>query len=574
MAHLLVPTRLCLVLAVAFSMTTSTAVFAQTAAEAAARQADVLQRQNQERISRDIENALPPDRTTQGIDTRTLVPSVDASNVGRKCHDINTIIIDGAPNLTPAVRDAIMRAHTGQCLGVSEVEQILGEITRDYITRGLITARAYLPAQDLSRGTLTILVLEGRIESIMVDDGDRRSINPRTVFPAPGELLNLRDIEQGIDQVNKLASNNATLDIQPGDQAGASKIVIRNTPSFPLHASLSADNTGSDSTGRNQLGTALSADNLLGLNELMLFTYRRSQPNDNARKGSVSKSLVFAVPYRYATVSYSGSRSHFTSSVALPTGDALPFQGESKNDALRAEHLVFRNQSTRQTLSAMLTVKDTRNFLAGNFLSVSSRTLTVLDLDSSTSTGFLDGALTLDVGYAHGLKTAGALRDADGIPDTAPRAQFSKFKYGLSWLRPFQVAGVRAVWTTALTGQHARDVLYGSEQLLIGGLYSVRGFVNNTLSGDNGWYVRNELAVHPVLPLMNLPVRVYAGVDYGRVSNRAPDVPEGALSGRVIGASASWKGMSIDVSNARAMHQPGVFRREGSRTWIRLNVGI
>ena len=72
MAHLLVPTRLCFVLAVAFSMTTSTVVFAQTAAEAAARQADVLQRQNQERISRDIENALPPDRTTQGIDTRTL----------------------------------------------------------------------------------------------------------------------------------------------------------------------------------------------------------------------------------------------------------------------------------------------------------------------------------------------------------------------------------------------------------------------------------------------------------------------------------------------------------------------
>ena len=574
MAHLLVPTRLSLVLAAAFCVAAPATVHAQTAAEAAARQADVLQRQNQERISRDIENALPRDRATQGIDTRTLMPSVDASNVGRKCHAIATIVIEGAPHLTPAVRDAIVRAHSGQCLGVAEVEQILGEITKDYITRGLITARAYLPAQDLSRGTLTILVLEGKIESIEIDDAGRRSINPRTVFPAPGELLNLRDFEQGIDQVNKLSSNNATLDIQPGEQPGASRIVIRNTPSFPLHASLSADNTGSDSTGRNQLGAALSADNLLGLNELMLFSYRRSQPNDNARKGSVSKSLVFAVPYRYATVSYSGSRAHFTSSVALPSGDTLPFQGESKSDALRAEHLVFRNQSTRQTLSAMLTVKDTQNFLAGNFLGVSSRTLSVLDIDSSTSTDLLGGALTLDVGYAQGLKTAGALHDAGGIPDSAPRAQFGKFKYGLNWLRPFQAGSVRAVWTTSLTGQHARDVLYGSEQILIGGLYSVRGFVNNTLSGDNGWYVRNELAAYPVLPLMNLPVRAYAGVDYGRVSNRAPGVPEGTLSGWVVGASVNWKGMSIDISNTHAMHQPGFFTREGSRTWIRLNVGI
>lgn len=574
MARILVPTRLAWLLAAAFSTSILPAAHAQNAADAAARQADVLQRQNQERINRDIENALPRDRTQQGIDTRTLVPQVDASAAGKKCHQIHTIDIEGAVNLSGKVRADLVQRYANQCLGVAEVELILGEITKDYVTRGFITTRAYLPAQDLSQGRLVILVMEGKIESIELDEGAKGRINPYNVFPPAGGLLNLRDFEQGIDQVNKLSSNNAALDIQPGSQAGASKVVIHNAASFPYHASLSADNTGTDSTGRNQIGASLSADGVLGLNELLLFTYRRSQPNDNARKGSVSKSLTFIVPFRYATLTYSGSRSNFTSSVPMPVGDPLPFHGESKSDSVRAEHLVYRDQQTREVLSATITVKDTQNYLAGNLLGVSSRKLTILDLDSSTSTGLWGGALTLDLGYAQGLSAAGALHDADGLPDSAPRAQFGKFKYGMNWFRPFDVAGVRATWTTALTGQHARDVLYGSEQLLIGGLYSVRGFVNNTFSGDNGWYVRNEVAAMPVLPVVQLPVRVYAGLDYGRISNRAPDVPEGALTGMVVGASFSWKGVSIDVSNTRALHEPGSFKREGSRTWVRLNFGI
>lgn len=570
MARSFAPTRLACLLAAIFTLPSA---IAQTAADNAARQADVLQRQNQERVQRDIENALPRDRAQPGIDTRNLVPQVDASAAGRKCHQIHTIAIEGAVNLSGTVRDDLVKRFSNQCLGVSEVEQILGEITRDYVARGYITTRAYLPAQDLSQGRLVILVLEGKVESIELEDGARR-INPWNLFPGAGGLFNLRDFEQGIEQVNKLSSNNATMDIQPGTTAGGSKVVIRNSPSFPLHAGISADNTGSRSTGRNQLGVTASADGILGLNELLLLTYRRSQPNDRERKGSTSKSLSFIVPFRYATLSYSGSRAEFTTSVPMPNSDPLPFHGESKNDSLRADWMVYRDQSVRQTLAATVTVKDTKNYLAGNFLAVSSRKLSIVDLDSSTSTGLWGGALTLDLGWSQGVSIAGALDDTAGLPDSAPRAQFGKFRYGANWLRPFRVAGIDTTWSSSLTGQKSRDVLYGSEQVLLGGLYSVRGFVDNTLSGDDGWYVRNELAVRPVLPLLDLPVRVYAGIDYGRVTNRNDAGASGSLAGAVIGASFFWKGMSVDVSNTRALHEPAAFRREGSQTWVRLNFGI
>jgi len=134
---------------------------------------------------------------------------------------------------------------------------------------------------------------------------------------------------------------------------------------------------------------------------------------------------------------------------------------------------------------------------------------------------------------------------------------------------------IRAGRTTGAQ-QRALDTLYGSEQILIGGIYTVRGFVRNVLSGDHGYYLRNELSARRNLALGDhrLPTRVYAGLDFGEVSNRVPDVPSGKLTGMAVGASVSWKGVSFDVFNARPLRFPSYFTREASQTWLRANTAF
>lgn len=551
---------------------------AQTAADRAeaARQADILQRQNQQRMQRDLESAVPSERAPSGIDTRELLPKVDASAAGRKCHEIGIIRIAGAPNLSSEVREQIVRDFSGRCLGVVEIEQILAEVTRDYIGRGYITTRAYLPQQDLSSGTLEILVLEGVVEKIMLEDGERESIRLGTVFPAERALFNLRDFEQGIEQVNKLSSNNASMDIQPGEEAGASRVVIRNAPRTPFHASFSADNQGSESTGRHQFGLTAMSDRLLGLNELLLFTHRRSHPHDKERQFSESDSFSAILPFAYSTLSLSVNRSRYASTIVAPSGLDLQFKGQSATDSARLDHVAYRDQQTRLTLSGTLTVKESKSWLAGQFLAVSSRPLTVLDIDSSLTTGIAGGVFGLDFGIARGLKMAGALTDPANLPDLAPRAQFEKIKIGASYSIPFQLAGKDFAFSTQATAQQGLDTLYGSEQILIGGIYSVRGFVKNTLSGDSGYYVRNELSMRHNLVLGDerVGMRFFAGFDFGKVANRVPDVPSGRLSGMALGFSASWRGGTLDVFNTRPLAKPDFFNRETPQTWVRFNYAI
>jgi hemolysin activation/secretion protein len=546
-------------------------VRAQTQADidAAKRQAETIQRVDQERLLRDQEEARRRTDRVDGMDTKKLLPKIETPAIGAPCRDISVIEINGGAKLSTSVRKHISADFTGRCLAVGDIERILAEITKDYIDRGFVTARAYLPAQDLSKGRLEILVVEGVVNKVSIDDGGANSVSVDNVFPrVEGSVLNLRDLEQGIDQINRLSSNSAQLDIQPGE----SVVVVHNRPSSRFHFNISTDNQGSESTGDVQTGLTVTADNLLGINDMLSATHRESTPGEPGRKFSGSDNLNFSVPFGYNSLSVGVSQSRYASTIKVPSGLELVSSGTNKSNNVRLDRVVYRDQSTRATLAGTITAKDARNYLDGQFLGVSSRSLSVFDLDANLNTGFAGGVLTLDLGYAQGLDDFGALRDPSNLPDTAPRAQFSKTKAGFNFSRPFQVFGLSASVTSQLTAQKANNTLYGSEQISIGGIYSVRGFVRNTLSGDDGYYLRNEFSVRRPLVVGSETVgaRFYVGYDTGEVSNRVQGIPQGRLDGMVVGLSANWRGATFDLFNTQALTLPDTMTKESSQTWARV----
>ena len=557
---------------VAFAQTPTTADIQE-----AQRQAEIRQRLEQERFLRDQEEARRRADRVDGIDTKSLQPKIVVPDIGAPCRDISAITLNGSPNLSAAVRKRIEADFTGRCLNVGDIERILAEITRAYIDRGYITTRAYLPPQDLSKGHLEILVIEGVVEKILIKDGDAKSISIGNVFPGvEGDLLDLRDLEQGIDQINRLASNNAKLDIQPGEKPGGSVVVVHNQPRSRFHFNLAVDNQGSKSSGAIQTGLTATADSLLGFNEMVSVTHRESTPGDPDRKHSKSDNLSISLPFGYTSLSLGISRSEYATPISLASGLESVASGSSKTDNVRLDRVMYRDQSTRASLSTTLTTKKSENFLGGLFLSVSSRNLTILDLDANIRTAFAGGVLTLDIGYAKGLDAMGALHDPDSLPDRAPHAQFGKVKYGFNYAIPFKLLGKDISFSSQLTGQKARDVLYGSEQIAIGGLYSVRGFVRNTLAGDDGYFLRNELSVRQPLVIGNETIssRIYAGYDTGEVKNRAADIPQGRLAGMVVGISINLRGATLDLFNTRPLTLPSNMTKEPSQTWFRASISF
>lgn len=503
----------------------------------------------------------------QGIEERVRKPSGETLKpveravmpTDGRCFKVERVVIDGATKLPERMREEILQPVLGQCVNLVQINRILERITNYYVEHGYTTTRVYLPEQDLTNGELRLLVLEGRVDQIMLEGS---GVSLEAAFPGLlGGIFNLRDFEQGIDQINRLQSNSATIDIAPSDKPGASVVIIRNTPRKRWTVNLAADNTGSDSTGYVQTSASMGYENLLGLNDYLNFSVRANPDMEPDRKMSRSVSGVMVIPYGYWTLSANVSDFSYASIVQ---GSVASFQssGSSSASSMKLGRVLLRDQRMKWSLSGTLTSKESLNYLNKELIQTGSRKLSVFDAGSNVSLNALGGIWGFDVGMSRGLAMFGALQDADGLPSAAPRAQFTKYTYGANVMRPFEVDGVKFSFQSALTGQSAQDVLYGTEQILIGGPYSVRGFRRYNISGDSGLNLRNDLSMS--MPLSqwlgesappNGQIKPYVAYDIGQIQGKY-GLPGGAMSGATLGVLVTAGSASLHIAYSRALSMP------------------
>ena len=382
------------------------------------------------------------------------------------------------------------------------------------------------------------------------------------IIGAEGKPLNLRDLEQALDQINKLQSNNASMNIYPGERTGESIVVFDNAPSKRWNGYFSYDNKGQDSTGRNQAVLGVGIDNIFGLNDLLNLSYNRSLPLEANRQDSFSSSIFYAVPLGYHTLSLNASRSEYDSTLQTQFNQ-LHSSGETNTYTGRLDSLLYRGFNNQLRANIGLTHKDTAAFLEDVKLDVSSRKLSVLDIGLSYSDMLLAGVVNANAGYSRGLKLFNALEDAENLSAEMPKAQFEKLTYGLSYFKPFQALGQNFSFSSNFAGQYALDTLYGSEQYSIGSLYSVRGFNQSSLSGDSGYSFKNDLNLNKVYSLSNGPLiaRHYIGFDYGKVDNKENSSQVGELAGVSAGTAFNFKNVALELIVTQPVLKPNFMKK-------------
>lgn len=556
-----------------FSLT----VMAQTSAEIqeAARQGDRLLRQEQERLRFEQDKARR-EQVPSGVDLKKVLPPVDVSKAAGPCHNVSTIDIKGADMMDSDDKAFVVRNFMGRCLAAPDIAKLMGLVTTHYIERGFVTTRAYLPGQDLGRGTLELLVVEGRIERLVVEGDPNKRINLDLTVPAmAGDLLNIRDLEQAVDQINSISANKVKLDILPGSVPGKSVVVFRNVVGSPVGFQMSADNQGSASTGRNSVSSTLTLGGLLGLNENLSLTLRSSSPHTSAAS-SDSVSVGLTLPDGYATYGLSASVSNYSTGLTTNLGRNMVASGQSTTLGLTAERVMARDQDSRHSAIAELSNTEGKNYLDDAYLQISSRRATTLSAGLKSSMTVAGGFLMIKSAVALGLNELGNLPAGVNAASDGPQAEFTKITADVYYDKRFALLSQDWGWTSTFKGQYSKDTLLNSQQILIGGIPSIRGFSTNVLSGDSGYYWRNELALHKQFSLgdVSTKTKFYAGYDTGYVSSNSIDGGHGRLSGVVIGISAQIKSATVDLSWTRADSLPAGMTREADQTWIRVSFSL
>ncbi|EQA2137543.1 ShlB/FhaC/HecB family hemolysin secretion/activation protein, partial [Escherichia coli] len=246
----------------------------------------------------------------------TITPSPETSaGTEGPCFMVSRIVVSGATRLTSAETDRLVAPWVNQCLNITGLTAVTDAVTDGYIRRGYITSRAFLTEQDLSGGVLHITVMEGRLQQIRAEGADLPARTLKMVFPGmEGKVLNLRDIEQGMEQINRLRTEPVQIEISPGDREGWSVVTLTALPEWPVTGSVGIDNSGQKNTGTGQLNGVLSFNNPLGLADNWFVSGGRSSDfsvSHDARNFAAGVSL----PYGYTLVDYTYSWSDYLSTI-------------------------------------------------------------------------------------------------------------------------------------------------------------------------------------------------------------------------------------------------------------------
>jgi len=473
------------------------------------------------------------------------------------CFRIDHLRLEGDPVESFAWLDTSLAGYAGRCIGQQGINRIVKRVSALIIAKGYITTRVGMPEQDLAKGILRLTLVPGVIRTIRIE-GDAPERNWLSAFPArPGDLLNLRDIEQGLEQMKRLPSQDVSIDIAPGEAPGESDIVLTVQHAKPWRLGLSLDDAGAKATGRLQASLYIAFDNLLGLNDLLNVSVSNNADLEPQTRGTRSHSLTYSVPWGYWTLTLSDSASHYLQTVR-GINQNFRSSGDSQNQEVKLQRLVYRDQAAQTTLHFRMLHRSSRSFIEDTEILVQRRRTTGAEL-GITHRQYL-GATQLDLAlaYRQGTPWFGGQSDDASHNANAPTLAYRMQTLDVTASTPFSIGTQSVRWLATLHGQTTRDVLYPADFISIGNRYTVRGFDGNvTLAAERGWFLRNELQ----LSLADSGQALYAGLDHGRVSGPSAQALAGRqLTGAVLGLRGAGHGFNYDLFVGWAIAKPEGFR--------------
>jgi hemolysin activation/secretion protein len=462
---------------------------------------------------------------------------------------VQRIVLKGLTVLSGQKVQAVIRRYEQQKLTLTKINSLIGELTNLLIEAGYITTRVYIPEQNIASGTLELLVVEGKIASITHrNDSYRDHWLTWMAFPiGPGRVLRLPELEQGMDQINRVPSAKAKLTLLPGEEPGETRIVIENKPVNPFRASLGYDNFGEAASGQDRVRLGYEVDNFLSLNETTSTTFLTS-------RGTNALAFSQSVPLGWWTAYHSFSYSEYL----VPLTTAAELFGDYIGYTTGLNCMVWRNAQHKTSVDASFTLKRSERFV--NSVALEPANLSVVRTGVSHVYRPGDAAWQFDAGFSFGLPVFFAQEDAATLPSANPHHEFHKLDFAVSMYR--------SIWEWldyrgTAQAQYAVQGLFSTEQFILGDVTTVRGYRGSSVTGEDGVLWRNEF-------LFRYPsstgsragdwwvekVQPYLFLDTGYTELKSA-TQGGTLAGGGVGLRWQWERFNFDATLARPLYEDG-----------------
>ncbi|TGZ98958.1 ShlB/FhaC/HecB family hemolysin secretion/activation protein [Rodentibacter pneumotropicus] len=462
------------------------------------------------------------------------------------------------------------------CIGSEGINVLLRRIQNRLIDFGYVTTRVLVEPQDLRSGMLVLSVIPGKVGRIQLQDQSAIPFATRGTLwfampMAQGDILNVRDIEQGLENLKRIPSADANIELIPSEEVGETDVVIQYKQTLPFHLTLGLDDSGTKATGRLQGSATFSWDNVFTLNDMFYISGTRSfkRDSDNAEGdyGSKNLSLYYSIPWKNYLLTLSGSRYTYHQTIA-GAFESYQYSGESQQMNAKISRLLSRGSQYKTYINTGVWTRKSSNFINDTEVEVQRRRTAGWEVGLNHTHYIGNATLQLSAHYKRGT---GAYRALSAPEETfgegTSRMQILTASIDVTY--PFTIANQVLSFNTSWNAQWNQTPLVQQDKFSIGGRYTVRGFDGElTLSGESGWLWRNEFAWN----IMNKGQELYIGIDKGVVRSHQEELQVGnRLTGGVIGVRGKLWGINYEYFVGTPIKKPQGFRTSHVTTGFNLS---
>lgn len=439
--------------------------------------------------------------------------AVQSGGVARKGVDVRDVNV-----LKGKAFARIADTYLGHPLHLSDLNRLVRQTVAYCRAHDRPVVDVFVPEQDVTSGTVQIVVMEGRLGNVKVVNNrwfDADEIK-RDIRLQPGEKISAKELEQDLAWINQNPFRKVDAVFVQGDRPGITNVQLDVKERYPLRPYVSYNNSGNPAIGRNMLNVGLNWGNVFDTDQRAGYQYERT-----GKHGALAAHrLSYTVPLRRRDVlSFSAGYVETDSKLF----DVFGVSGRSASFSARYSMPLGRQGRLTQKIQTGFDFRRTNNNLEffGDQVFDNSSDIVQFVADYS---GLLPEPRGSNSWYATLVSSPGGIdsgnRDAR-FEAMRPGATADYNYVNLGYQRLMRLPG-NVTWSATANMQWSDSRLLASQQMGLGGRGSVRGFEPRAVNGDNGLFVSNEIRS----PSLRLPwraggtigrVQLLAFLDYGKV---------------------------------------------------------
>ena len=424
---------------------------------------------------------------------------------------------------------AVASEFEGKELALADLKRLTARINAIYQRKGVVTAQAILPPQDISSGIVQIRLVEGRLGKIMIDGNETTNADyiADRLGIRPEELMDLGTLEAALIRFNRTNDVQLQSEIKPGDQFATTDLFLQAREPQRHDLRLIFDNLGNTTTGVNRTSLNYLNRSLFGFRDDLALSV-------TGAGGQQSGSINYGFPVNRWGGRFSLGYYHDETQVKYGSLSSLHITGKSTATVYAFRQPTFVDSSKQLDVIVGGKSRKTTNWIDDIFLQ---------------TTDTQDGSLGLEGQYYE--------RDSNWFASytrsfgNAKVSNFGNSDYVINrgTVRYFRDLGGDYAFRASASWQSTNNVvLPSSEQFFIGGEGSVRGYQVGLYAGDTGQMASVEFH-HPLLSANTENGEIKATgfffLDYGRVKPYRP--PNSLYRERETLTGAGW-GMLANIT--------------------------